>query len=77
MSLIEDKLAMGGWFHAATDWQPYAEWMVEVLETMPRLSNLHGKAPYAPRPDWRPYTKFEVRGQNAGHGVWDLVYQRV
>jgi tRNA (guanine-N7-)-methyltransferase len=77
MRLIEDKLAIGGWFHAATDWQPYAEWMVEVLETMPRLSNLHGQAAYAPRPTWRPYTKFEVRGQNAGHGVWDLIYQRV
>ena len=77
MSLIEDKLAMGGWFHAATDWQPYAEWMVEVLETMPRLTNIHGQGQYAPRPDWRPYTKFEVRGQHAGHGVWDLVYQRV
>lgn len=77
MRLIEDKLVMGGWFHAATDWQPYAEWMVEVLETMPRLSNIHGQGQYAPRPDWRPYTKFEVRGQHAGHGVWDLIYQRV
>lgn len=77
MTLVEDKLAIGGWFHSATDWQPYAEWMVDVLETMPRLKNIHGPAQYAPRPDWRPETKFERRGVEAGHGVWDVIYQRV
>jgi len=77
MTLVENKLAVGGWFHSATDWQPYAEWMIEVLDTMPRLSNVYGKAEYAPRPEWRPETKFERRGVTAGHGVWDVIYQRI
>ena len=77
MRLIEDKLTVGGWFHAATDWQPYAEWMLDVLEQMPRLENVYGRGQYALRPEWRPETKFERRGHAAGHGVWDLIYQRV
>lgn len=77
MALIVQKLSLGGWFHAATDWQPYAEWMVEVLEVVPGLENINGKATYAPRPDWRPKSKFERRGEAAGHGVWDLIYKRV
>ena len=77
MRLIEDKLNVGGWFHAATDWQPYAEWMLDVLEQMPRLENVYGRGQYALRPEWRPETKFERRGHAAGHGVWDLIYQRV
>lgn len=76
MQLIEDKLSLGGWFHAATDWQPYAEWMLDVLQSRPRLDNLYPTEQYAPRPDWRPETKFERRGHAAGHGVWDLIYQR-
>ncbi len=77
MALIVEKLSQGGWFHAATDWQPYAEWMIDVLEQMTELDNVYGKAQYAPRPDWRPQTKFERRGEAAGHGVWDLIYRRV
>ncbi len=77
MALIVRKLAQGGWFHAATDWQPYAEWMIDVLEQVTELDNVYGKAQYAPRPDWRPQTKFERRGEAAGHGVWDLIYRRV
>lgn len=76
MQLIEDKLSVGGWFHAATDWQPYAEWMLDVLQNRPRLGNVYPTEQYAPRPDWRPETKFERRGHAAGHGVWDLIYQR-
>jgi tRNA (guanine-N7-)-methyltransferase len=77
MALIVRKLTQGGWFHAATDWQPYAEWMIDVLEQVTELDNLYGKGLYAPRPDWRPQTKFERRGEAAGHGVWDVIYQRV
>lgn len=77
MPLIEQKLAKGGWFHAATDWQPYAAWMIDVLENRPNLKNVHEKGSAAPRPDWRPETKFERRGHEAGHGVWDYIFERI
>lgn len=76
MPLVEQKLAKGGWFHAATDWQPYAEWMQDVLDNRPLLKNLYGKGNPAPRPDWRPLTKFERRGVDAGHGVWDFIFEK-
>lgn len=77
MPLIEQKLAKGGWFHAATDWQPYSEWMIDVLENRPNLKNVYEKGTAAPRPDWRPLTKFERRGHEAGHGVWDYIFERI
>jgi tRNA (guanine-N7-)-methyltransferase len=51
--------------------------MIEVLEQVTELENVYGKAQFAPRPDWRPKTKFERRGEVAGHGVWDVIYKRV
>jgi tRNA (guanine-N7-)-methyltransferase len=68
------RLAPGGTLHCATDWQPYAEQMLEVLSAEPALVNT--ASGYAPRPDYRPLTKFENRGMKLGHGVWDLVFQR-
>ena len=66
------RLAPGGYLHCATDWQPYAEQMLEVLTAEPGLRNTaEGNAP---RPDYRPLTKFENRGLKLGHGVWDLVF---
>ena len=74
VSLLASRLAPGGYLHCATDWQPYAEQMLEVLTAEPLL---HNRAEgYAPRPDWRPLTKFEARGQRLGHGVWDLLFER-
>jgi len=67
-------LAPGGYLHCATDWQPYAEQMLQVLGAEPLLANT--AEGYAPRPDWRPLTKFENRGIKLGHGVWDLVFTR-
>jgi len=68
------RIAPGGYLHCATDWQPYAEQMLEVLSAEPMLRNT---APgYAPKPDYRPLTKFENRGLKLGHGVWDLVFRR-
>jgi len=68
------RLAPGGYLHCATDWQPYAQQMLEVLSAEPALRNT---APgYAPKPDYRPLTKFENRGLKLGHGVWDLVFTR-
>ncbi|HSV71527.1 MAG TPA: tRNA (guanosine(46)-N7)-methyltransferase TrmB [Methylibium sp.] len=68
------RLAPGATLHFATDWQPYAEQMLEVLAAEPALANT--AAGYAPRPDYRPLTKFEQRGLKLGHGVWDLVFTR-
>ena len=68
------RLAPGGYLHCATDWQPYAEQMLEVLSAEPGLAN--SADDYAPRPNYRPLTKFEQRGLRLGHGVWDLVFRR-
>jgi tRNA (guanine-N7-)-methyltransferase len=73
---IVSRLLPGGYLHCATDWQPYAEQMLEVLAAEPGLVNRAGASGYAPRPDWRPLTKFEQRGLGLGHGVWDLVFSR-
>jgi len=76
--LLARKLKSGGYFHAATDWQNYAEHMLEVLSVENRLINAAGRgADYCERPDYRPLTKFEQRGLRLGHGVWDLVFRRV
>jgi len=74
VELIASRLAPGGYLHCATDWQPYAEQMLEVLSAVPGLVNTADG--YAPRPDWRPLTKFEARGLRLGHGVWDLLFRR-
>ena len=76
MALVAQVLKVGGVFHAATDWEHYALWMLDVLDNMAEFNNLAGKGNFSPRPDNRPLTKFENRGVNAGHGVWDLLYQK-
>jgi tRNA (guanine-N7-)-methyltransferase len=68
------RLVPGGTLHCATDWQPYAEQMLQVLSAEPALQNT--AAGYAPKPDYRPLTKFENRGLKLGHGVWDLVFTK-
>jgi len=68
------RLAPGGYLHCATDWQPYAEQMLEVLSAEPGLVNT--AEGYASKPDYRPLTKFENRGLKLGHGVWDLVFRK-
>lgn len=73
VSTLVIHLAPGGYLHCATDWEPYAQQMLEVLSAEPQLCNTC--VGYAPRPDWRPLTKFEQRGMNLGHGVWDLVFK--
>ena len=72
---LTQRLKPGAYLHCATDWQPYAEQMLQVLSAEPLLQNT---APnYAPKPSYRPLTKFENRGLKLGHGVWDLVFVRV
>ena len=75
VALIAAKLAPGGYLHCATDWEDYAHWMLEVLAGEPALVN--SADGFAPRPDYRPLTKFENRGLRLGHGVWDLVFRRL
>ena len=71
--LLTSRLLSGGYIHLATDWENYAEQMLDVLAAEPLLHNT--VADYAPRPDTRPLTKFEQRGIRLGHGVWDLVFR--
>ena len=75
------RLKVGGYLHCATDWQPYAEQILDVLSKEPLLTNTaklqHPELlGYAPKPHYRPLTKFEKRGLRLGHGVWDVVFER-
>ena len=70
------KLKLGGCFHMATDWQNYAEHMMEVMSAAEGYRNAAGEGQYSPQPESRPDTKFQRRGEKLGHGVWDLVFER-
>lgn len=76
-ALIQRKLKPGGVFHLATDWKDYARHMLAVMSAAPGFGNQAGAGQYAPRPDSRPLTKFETRGQRLGHGAWDLLFEKV
>ncbi len=76
VAFLRTYLRPGGVFHMATDWQPYAEWMLAVMEQAPGYVNLAGAGNFHPRPATRPLTKFEKRGLEAGHGIWDLLFAR-
>ena len=75
VKLLCSKLKVGAYIHVATDWQEYAEWVLEVLSAEPMLNNT--AKDYAEKPSYRPLTKFENRGIKLGHGVWDLVFNRI
>ncbi|TLU67553.1 tRNA (guanosine(46)-N7)-methyltransferase TrmB [Thalassotalea litorea] len=74
---IRQILKMDGVFHMATDWENYAECMLDDMRQAEHFENLSTTNDYVPRPDNRPLTKFENRGQNLGHGVWDLQFKRI
>ena len=74
VALLASRLAPGGYLHCATDWEEYAQWILAVLAAEPALEN--SADGYAPRPDYRPLTKFEQRGLRLGHGVWDVIFRR-
>ena len=76
VELLIKKLKTGGYFHAATDWQDYAEAMLAELSTHKGLHNTSLTQDYCPRPNYRPLTKFEQRGLRLGHGVWDLIFRK-
>ena len=73
---IRHKLRVGGVLHLATDWENYAEHMLEVMDASQGFANAQEQGGFSPRPDDRPITKFEQRGEKLGHGVWDLLYHR-
>jgi tRNA (guanine-N7-)-methyltransferase len=75
VALLAQKLKPGGYIHVATDWQDYAEQVLAVLSAEPLLLNT--AKDYAPRPEYRPLTKFEQRGLRLGHGVWDMLFRRI
>ncbi|MBI5451631.1 MAG: tRNA (guanosine(46)-N7)-methyltransferase TrmB [Gammaproteobacteria bacterium] len=74
--LVRNKLQLQGCFHLATDWENYAQQMMKVLSAAPGFANQCGAGQFAPRPESRPLTKFERRGQRLGHGVRDLIFER-
>jgi len=74
IALLSERLKHGGYVHVATDWEEYAQQILQVLGNEPQLTNT--AADYAPCPAYRPSTKFEQRGLKLGHGVWDLVFRR-
>lgn len=74
---LHKKLKSGGILHLATDWENYAEYMLEVLNPMPEFKNLSETGDFVPKPDSRPLTKFEARGQKLGHGVWDMMFSAI
>jgi tRNA (guanine-N7-)-methyltransferase len=76
VDLLTRKLKSGGVLHLATDWENYAEQMMAVLEEAQGLVNACSPGQFAPRPEHRPLTKFEARGERLGHGVWDLIFRR-
>ena len=76
VSQLARSMTSGSILHLATDWQPYAEHMLEVMQSSPDFINLSPDGEYCERPGWRPYTKYEARGEGLGHEVRDLLYQR-
>ena len=77
VQLVREKLRPGGVLHMAIDWEHYAEQMLETLDAAEGFENIAGIGQYSSRPDYRPMTKFEKRGERLGHGVWDLIYKKL
>jgi len=77
VDLIQQKLIPNGRFHMATDWENYAIHMLEVMQRTPKFCNTSTTGDFIPRPDTRPLTKFEQRGQRLGHQVWDLLFKKI
>jgi tRNA (guanine-N7-)-methyltransferase len=77
VELLARKLQQGGILHMATDWENYAQHMLEVVSASSAFRNCAGPGQYSEKPEYRPITKFELRGRRLGHGVWDLLFERV
>ena len=77
IQLIRKKLMPHGQFHMATDWEHYARQMLRTMKDAPGFSNCAADGEYIPRPEHRPITKFERRGERLGHGVWDILFEKI
>ena len=77
VQLVRSRLVLNGVFHMSTDWKAYAEQMLEIMEQSDGFSNCAGAGKFSVKPDYRPLTKFELRGARLGHDVWDLVFKRI
>lgn len=77
VQLLRKKLAIGGVLHLATDWENYADQMMEVMTLAEGYENQAGEYAFSDKPASRPETKFERRGERLGHGVWDLLFERI
>jgi tRNA (guanine-N7-)-methyltransferase len=77
INLLCQKLVPGGYIHLATDWEHYSTWMLDILNKNPQLHNESQNNTFIARPDFRPMTKFEQRGINLGHKVWDLMFKKI
>lgn len=76
IALVRQILKPGGVLHMATDWEEYSEQMIEVMMAAPGFDNTAPASQFAEKPSYRPRTKFENRGENLGHGVWDIVFTK-
>jgi len=76
IGLLAEKMQAGGILHMATDWEQYAEYMLEVMHNSRDFKNLAPDGKSCPKPEWRPATKYEKRGERLGHSVFDLVFRR-
>jgi tRNA (guanine-N7-)-methyltransferase len=76
VGLLASRMKAGAVLHLATDWEPYAEYMLDVMRSAPHFENLSAAGGGCPRPDWRPRTKYEKRGERLGHPVFDLLFRR-
>lgn len=74
IELLHGRLKLNGKLHLATDWENYAQHMLKVIENSYQWKNLAGKDQFTPKPTTRPPTKFEKRGQQLGHSIWDLIF---
>ncbi|MAJ87608.1 MAG: tRNA (guanosine(46)-N7)-methyltransferase TrmB [Cellvibrionales bacterium TMED148] len=77
VQLVRSRLVLNGVFHMSTDWKAYAEQMLEIMEQSDGFLNCAGVGKFSVKPDYRPLTKFELRGARLGHDVWDLVFKRI
>ncbi len=76
LDLLASRMAPGGTLHLATDWENYGQQMLQLLTESPDFANTQADGGFTPRPERRPLTKFERRGERLGHGVWDLLFTR-
>ena len=77
IQLLRSKLLIHGQFHMATDWEHYARQMLRTMKKAPGFNNCDADGEYIPRPEYRPITKFERRGERLGHGVWDILFEKI